>query len=413
MRANKLSILSSVALLAAAACRPKQPPAPPAAPPPPPAPEAPADPADAIITKIGAVLGCMNMDLRAKRDAGDPELVAYGRTSFTDAFVFDWMVADPKRLEGDKGDNDRLCTAIKAEYRRLAAPVLAQRRKNTGKVGLAPLPVEVEAAFVHQTKGVIATHLLEHAELTAEALPEIFPGPKRPIFDLIARAAAVADEYRWNDTRYHALAEPSEPGWRERDVPGNQDSFAALAVQHLWHFKQAMDRKTWEIAAGELGAVCHLAADLALHHGMTRRQLAALTFFAGKPPTLTAPAVRADAKRSIKEMIKIARALSADEAGWRKLLAWAAPAGLDPERGFAWVFAPDREAGRLNYVDLARFYAMQLPFHRTPALREEIGDGPNGLPQWQAPALLEAIRTKLSNGGFTPRRPKLASDGAR
>ena len=40
-----------------------------------------------------------------------------------------------------------------------------------------------------------------------------------------------------------------------------------------------------------------IAEDLALHHGMTRRQISGLTFFANQRPSLTDPAVRAEAKR--------------------------------------------------------------------------------------------------------------------
>jgi hypothetical protein len=367
----------------------------------------PPDPAAAIADKVGAVLGCLNKQMRARRDGGDAQLAGYGRTSFTDVFALHWMLAEPTHLDAAE---PALCAAIAEDYRRRFIAATAERAKvTTTGTQLAPAAIELEPAFVKGARNQTAELMLEHEAFTREVLRELAGGRHHPVFDLVARAATQADVFRWHDLRYHAQTEPFAEGGRDAESAAGQVAFVALLTQHVGDFKRFANGHMYELAAGALGALCHMTEDLALHHGMTRRQLAGLEFFAGKPPSLASAATRAEARRWTREIITIARGVLDDAASWDRFLGWTPPAGFDPTPLYASLYKVDGTVGRLSYVDLARFYALQLPFHVTPALREELGNGPHGLLHWDNAALFEQLRVGLDGAGFVPRGQKLSS----
>jgi hypothetical protein len=349
-------------------------------------------------------MSCFDRELQARRQK-EPALASYRRNAFTDTFVFQGLVKDPERLAQPEGE---LCRALAADYRRLWSLVAAKQRRpaGRGKDAAPARPLDGEPEFVRASGARPALHLLEHATLTEAALRDSTAGRVRPAFASISIAAMQPDLYRWEDVRFHAQTEPHAPADRASESANGQEAFVGLLAASIGDFKENLLDGRMAVAVGHLGVACHMAQDLVLHHGITRRQLAGLQFFAGRPPSLEASELHAEAKRWTREVIKMAREALGNPAAWERLLGWSPPAGADVVYTSNAIFRDKTSPTNLDIRALARHYVSHLAFRRNPQLAQELDEGPDGLIRWDVADTFARVQRTLENGGIALRSGK-------
>jgi hypothetical protein len=410
--AFRCCLLASLAALAA--CRREPPPAPSPSPPPPAA-AAPLDPLaaeeKAVLEKIASAFACFDKRM-GEAQKNDPTFAAYGRSSFTDIFIFDRIFGDRRMLEQSP---ESICAAVLRDYKATFLSTTARIEHETRGRGPGPVPpaVDGETAFIRAAGGRTGMHLLMHGELTMAALTDFNGGRVAPIFESVRWGAERADIYRWGDLRLHGHTNPHEPRLREAEIGTSQVSFVGGITALIDRFNEELRDGSYDHAAIYLGVACHTAQDLALHRGMTRRQLAGLRFLGDKDLYGSeSESTLAEARRWTKEVLVIARAAIGDAKLWGRFLAWAQPVNFSLSKAGDTIFQDEIGTERLNIVMLTRFWLEQLRYRHTPEARAELGEGPQGLIRWELAPLLERTRQSLENGGVSlhgaGRRPSLS-----
>jgi hypothetical protein len=358
----------------------------------------------ALVKKVAAAFLCFERQMRKSHE--DPRFARYSRTSFTDVFFFD-------RVAADRGIVARsevaLCEGTVQDYRALFLSTLATQATAAGPARAprhlgddlgASLPVDGEPAFIRAAGNRTALHILWHAEITRAALLETTAGRPRPVFATVSYGALQPDLHRWPDLRYHAQTGPFDPATRDAEIATAQTSFVGLVASTIHDFNEQVRQGSFDQAAIFLGVACHAVQDAVLHRGITRRQLAGLRFASDdRDPYAPERAPAAEAKRWTKEILAVARAAIGDERLWARFLAWSPPAHFDLSKVADTVFSDDAFNVPLNYVNLTRHWLAQLAYQRSPALRQELGGGPDGLVRWDVAKLLERVRRSVENGG--------------
>jgi len=357
----------------------------------------------AIINKVVALFGCFERGMRDSRS--EPRFASYRRTSFTDVFVFDHLFADRNRIEDPEA---ALCEAALGQYRKLFLATSAKTARTTPArraQGPQPRSIDAEPEFIRAAGGRTALHLLEHAEITRAALVELSGGRVRPVFDTVTFGAEQSDLYRWTDLRYHGQTEEFEPHLRESETATAKEAFVGFVAGVLNDFNEQLREGSFDRAAVSLGIACHAAQDVVFHHGMTRRQLAGLRFWANDDLYGSkGAAAQKEAARWTTEILGIARAAIGDKALWNRFMAWAPPPGFDLDAVARTIFRDAPLGQRLSYGALTTHWLSQLPYRRSPEARQELGEGPLGLIRWDVPSLFERIRRTVENGGITLQR---------
>jgi hypothetical protein len=365
---------------------------------------APVDPVvaerNAVLAKVSAVLACFEKQMHESRRR-DPRFAGYGRSSYTDVFVFDRTFGARGAIDGPA---PALCESILKDYKALFTATAAKvAAREAGRAHAAkPSAIDGEPEFLRAAGGRTGLHMLLHGELTEATFVEAYGSRARAVSSTVRFGAMATDVYRWSDLRFHGQTNPFEPGQREGEIGTSQVSFVGGMAAVLGHFNEELRDGSYDHAALYLGAACHAVQDLAFHHGMTRRQLAGLLFSGERDAAaVESAAARAEAKRLTREVLSIAEAVIGDKRLWERFLAWTPPANYSFDFAAAAIFHDDPGAGRLNLVLLTHFWLDQLGFRRSPALRAELGDGPEGLIRWDLAPVLDRVRVSLENGGIS------------
>jgi hypothetical protein len=399
----------AVLVVAAVACQRKQPPAAlpvsaPLAPDAAPILEPAAAEDEAIFRKVAGAFGCFEREMRKSHQ--EPAFARYGRTSFTDLFFFDRVLADKAAAGRSEAF---LCEGAVKDYRALFLATLARTAGSPSATWAAegvPVPVDGESEFIRAGQGPTALHVLWHADLTRTALAEMTGGRMRPIFATVRYGAERTDLYRWPDLRYHAQTGPCQPSTCQDESAISQEAFVGLVASTIHDFNEQVRQGSFDQAALYLGIACHALQDAVVHHGMTRRQLAGLRFFADRDYYTTATATAsAEAKRWTKRIVALAREAIGDEKLWERFMTWTPPTGFDLAKVANAVFSDDAFNARLNVVNLTRHWLTQRIYQRQPEARQELGPG---LIRWDLPPLFDRIRRSVENGGIALRHDRPA-----
>jgi hypothetical protein len=410
---RRVGLAARVALLAAlAGCR-ERPPAAPApnasaavAPAPGRAPDAgPPDPkaaeARAIQDKVAAVLLCFHRDMLARqKDPSQSTFAGYRRNTFTDLFVFHYLFDDGQRLQQE---TETLCRGLGERYRAAFSPAAPARGGHADAAEIwsgTPLPVDNAPEFARAVGNLTGLHILEHAEITREALLAAGAGRHSPIVAMAARSSQQPDILRWDDLRFHALsaAAPGEAGGGDR--ANSEEAFVGLMSYQLVNFVLALRDGADARAALLLGIACHLAQDLAWNRGLTRDELATLQLVVRRDPRrATSAAARREALRASKRVLQIARDSLADGPRWTRFLASRPPA-LDFDNAIDRVLVQDAQATPLSLGHLTDLWISQLPGRRSADTVRDLTRAPQGKDPWQLEPLFERIARSVRNSGL-------------
>jgi hypothetical protein len=366
---------------------------------------APVDPeaeeAARLVTRMAGVLRCFHREMKA-RAAKEAALSAYQGNLYTEIFVWGAVVRDPKWMTESE---EPLCRRVLDQYGRLyqAAASKRPRRPAAGAAeaqGLVPQAVDSYPEFLRASGNPVGLHLLEHAEITRAALIEAAGGRDRPVFDVVVHGGEQTEVQRWSDARYHAFTEEHQPAARAGEIATSEEVFAGRVVAMSSDFVSHGQPGNFSMASLALGAACHGIQDLALHRGLTRRQLAGLQFVPGKQPSAAEEAsARKEARRLTRELLAAVRAVGGEEL-WARFLAWSPPSSFDPSHASKSLFRDEVPVPWLSYVSLTQHWASHLVYTRNPERRRELDEGPTGLIHWDVPRLIERVRTGLAGSGI-------------
>jgi hypothetical protein len=356
-----------------------------------------------LVTRMAGVLRCFQREMRA-RAGQDPALSSYRGNLYTEVFVWGAVVRDPSWVNERE---EPLCRRVLDEYRRLYLDAAGKRPRRSAAAaeakGLLPQAIDSYPEFLRASGNPVSLHLLEHAEITRAALIEAAGGRDRPAFDVVVHGAEQTEVQRWSDARYHAHTEEHQPSARDLEIATGQEVFAGRVVAMLSDFVSHGQTGNFAMASLALGVACHAIQDLALHRGLTRRQLAGLQFRAGREASwLDAPSARREAQRLTRELLAAVRATGGEEL-WSRFLAWSPPSNFDAGHASKSLFRDEVPVPWLSYVSLTQHWASQLVYSGSPGKRRELDEGPAGLIRWDVPRLLERVRTGLAGSGIVAR----------
>jgi hypothetical protein len=408
MRQRRLRhLVLAAAALGGWSCGKKPAPAAPSPPPParpPVAVEGPVDPAagekQALYAKAAAVFKCFDADLAARHE--NPAFADYRNNPATELFVFHALFDSFGAFQADEAS---LCKRVVEEYRR-AFLVAHQQRARAGNSGgfQAATPIDATPAFARASGNRSLLHMLEHDELTRAALREEMGGRVFPVFEAVGKSAQLSDLFRWTELRYHGQTDGHPPTHRQPEIASSKEAFAGILVASIIEFvRHAHAGAADNSAAIHLGIACHAIQDVVFYRGMTRQQLAGLTFLQGKDPAQPTAALRAEARRWTRQVIRTAREALANDAHWKRFLAQPAASPDDYALSVKRAFSDNTDVPIFGLRPLIEHWHSHLAFRRTPDATSTLEPGPAGLIVWEIAPLFARAREQLESNGLVLR----------